>query len=200
MGENVCVVTIWTIGHSNRGWEEFLELLRTNEIGCLVDVRAFPGSRKHPQFGKDEFAGRLEAAGIEYVHERRLGGRRKLERDTGVGGAWRNLSFRAYAEYTRTREFRTAIDDLVQRASQQRVVICCSEAVPWRCHRWIVSDVLAARGEEVRHIVGPAAPKLHSPASFAVIEAGDVTWPAEQQTLPVELPGERLQQDVIPPR
>lgn len=179
------MATVWTIGHSNRSWEEFLDLLTRNAISTLVDVRAFPGSRKHPQFGKHRFAGLLEDAGIEYVHERRLGGRRKLERDTGIGGAWRNLSFRAYAEYTRTREFQEAIGELVELATTGRVAICCSEAVPWRCHRWIVSDVLVAVGHEVRHIVGPAAPSLHTPPAFAVVEDGTVTWPAEQQALDV---------------
>lgn len=175
------MTTVWTVGHSNRSFEEFVALLEGQGIEVLVDVRAFPGSRKHPQFGKDRFADLLGGRGIDYRHMPALGGRRKLDpaAEPHIGGAWRNLSFRAYAQYAQTPQFRAAIDELVEEADRQRTVICCSEAVPWRCHRWIVSDMLAARRVEVLHLISPGAPRRHAVSTHARVRGTRVTWPAD---------------------
>jgi uncharacterized protein (DUF488 family) len=169
-------VTIFTIGHSTRPIAEFLGLLARSRIARLVDIRAFPGSRRYPHFNRDALAGELPAGGIEYLHRPSLGGRRRLPPDSPPS-AWRNDSFRAYAEYMRTPEFRAALDELIELAAAKRTVIMCSEAVPWRCHRTLVSDALIARGIRVEHILD-AGVSEHVLTRFAVVQDGEVTYPA----------------------
>jgi uncharacterized protein (DUF488 family) len=169
-------VKIFTIGHSTRPIEEFLALLERSKIERLVDVRAFPGSRRFPQFNREALADSLSSAGIEYLHRAALGGRRRLSRGAPPS-AWRNESFHAYAEYMRTPEFREALNDLTALSEARRTVVMCSDAVPWRCHRTLISDALAARGAAVEHILdGGVSP--HVLTSFAVVQMGRVTYPA----------------------
>jgi uncharacterized protein (DUF488 family) len=186
-------LVVRTIGHSNRSLDTFLDLARAHEVARIVDVRAFPGSRRLPQFGRDTFADSLEAAGFDYRHEGRLGGRRKLEPAAGddVGGAWRHMSFRAYAQWTRHPEYQLALRELIDEATTTRIAIMCSEAVPWRCHRWLVSDTLVARGAVVHHIMDEAAPRLHLLSSFATVDDGEVRWPGPTSDAPLRL-GPRL--------
>ncbi|MCW2959810.1 MAG: hypothetical protein JWM25_2029 [Thermoleophilia bacterium] len=171
---------IFTIGHSNRSLDEFTELLQGCGIELLVDVRAFPGSRKLPHFGQDALAAALEALSIDYLHLRDLGGRRKLDSSgpaEGAGDGWRNASFRAYAEYAQTEQYSRALDELTAQAAHRRLAIMCSEAVPWRCHRWLVSDTLVARGVSVLHVIGSGAPRQHELSPFAHVTGSRVTWP-----------------------
>jgi uncharacterized protein (DUF488 family) len=148
-------VTVYTIGHSNRGLDDFVAILRGFGIETLVDIRRFPRSRSNPQFDGEALVVALAAAGIEYVTMPALGGRRGrrdapgIDRQTG----WRVDAFRAYAAYATTPAFRAAFDDLLDRARRSRCVIMCAEAVWWRCHRRIVSDYLLAAGVRVRHIM-----------------------------------------------
>ena len=174
---------VFTIGHSTRGIEEFIALLRGNGIELLVDVRRFPGSRRHPQFGRDELAASLADAGIAYRHEEALGGRRAGDPSAGPSPntAWRQASFRAYADYMATPPFRAALERLMADAAVRRPAVMCAEAVPWRCHRRLITDALLARGVPVFDIIGPgpAAPAVLSP--HAVVQGDGVIYPATPQ-------------------
>ncbi|HEV8580745.1 MAG TPA: DUF488 domain-containing protein [Thermoanaerobaculia bacterium] len=145
---------VFTIGHSTRTIAELLQLLAEHGIEVLVDVRRYPGSRRHPQFSRAALAASLAGAGIEYVHEPDLGGRRAARPDS-QHTAWRVEAFRGYADYMETAEFAAALERLMRRAAETPTAILCAEAVPWRCHRRLISDALAARGIEVLHILGP---------------------------------------------
>ena len=162
---------IYTIGHSNRSIDDFIELLTKNGIQQLVDIRLFPGSRTNPQFGKDALARSLAGAGIAYLHEPRLGGRRRpAKNSTNLG--WRNTSFRGYADHMQTDEFKAGFDVLIETAGRRTTAIMCSEAVPWRCHRTLVSDALKHAGFDVRHITGPGTPSVHKYTPFLKIRKG----------------------------
>jgi uncharacterized protein (DUF488 family) len=151
------IVTVFTIGHSTRTLEEFIELLRESGIELLVDVRAIPWSRRMPQFSTDALAASLEQHGIDYEHAPALGGRRRKQKDAPLSPNtyWRIEAFRHYADYAATPEFGAAIDALIAKARERRCTIMCAEAVWWRCHRRIVTDYLIARGVAVTHIMGP---------------------------------------------
>ncbi|HET9986670.1 MAG TPA: DUF488 domain-containing protein [Longimicrobiales bacterium] len=174
---------IYTIGHSTRSIDEFVELLRAHGVDTLVDVRRHPGSRRQPQFGRDTLPPALEAAGIAYRHEEELGGRRAPAPDS-PNGWWRNEQFRGYADHMATPGFQAALDRLIERAERETQAIMCAEAVPWRCHRSLTADALVARGVDVAHIVGPgrAEPHLLNPAA-RVGAGGSVTYPPEQSSL-----------------
>jgi uncharacterized protein (DUF488 family) len=169
-------VTLYTIGHSTRPIDAFLALLARSEIARLVDVRAFPGSRRHPHFSREALAHTLQAAGVAYLHRSSLGGRRRLPAEAPPS-AWRNESFQAYALYMRTPEFHAALDELIALGADARTVIMCSEAVPWRCHRSLISDALTARGITVEHILD-AGVSPHRLTSIAIVRDGEVTYPA----------------------
>jgi uncharacterized protein (DUF488 family) len=123
---------IYTIGHSTRQLADFIQLLKTSEIENLIDVRHFPGSRRYPQFNQKELARALNETGIDYHHLVRLGGRRQVLPDSR-NTAWRNASFRAYADHMETVEFKEGIDELLQLTHHSRAAIMCAEAVWWRC-------------------------------------------------------------------
>ena len=164
---------IWTIGHSTRSADEFLELLRAHSIGGLADVRTIPRSRRHPHFGREALDARLKEAGIEYRHFAELGGLRKPTRDS-PNGAWRNEAFRGYADHMMTSGFRAAVEDLLQFGEDRHVAVMCAEAVWWQCHRMLLSDALVARGVEVQHIMrqqGASALQPHQLTPFARIAA-----------------------------
>ncbi len=173
-------MTIYTIGHSTRSLADFLALLARSCVERLIDVRAFPGSRRHPQFNTDALARSLVEHGIEYLHMPALGGRRRPRPDAPPT-AWRNEGFRGYADYMRSPEFHRALDDLIERAHERRTVIMCSEAVPWRCHRMLISDALHARGVTVEHILDSGT-SPHVLTSFAVVRDGDVEYPPTPET------------------
>lgn len=145
--------SIWTLGHSTHPLEEFLEWLHAHQIKTLVDIRRYPGSRKFPHFNKDALEKSLPENGISYYHFENLGGRRKAKPDS-VNHVWRHPSFRAYADYMETSDFKATVEDLKELAIAERTTIMCSEAVWWSCHRSMVADQLKADGWEVLHIMG----------------------------------------------
>lgn len=151
---------VYTVGHSTRTIEELIALLREPDVQTLIDVRRYPGSRRHPQFSRDALAASLDAAGIRYVHEPDLGGRRAA-RPGSPHTAWRVEAFRGYADYMETAEFQAALERLIQQAAGETVAILCAEAVPWRCHRRLISDALVARGVDVLHILSPGRADPH---------------------------------------
>jgi uncharacterized protein (DUF488 family) len=147
----------FTVGHSNRSLEEFVELLSGAEVRVLADVRRIPRSRANPQFNQDVLGGSLAPFGISYELMSTLGGRRGVEKSVSpdVNGLWRNLSFHNYADYALSAEFGAGLRYLIEQGSERRCAVMCSEAVWWRCHRRIVADYLIASGETVFHIMGP---------------------------------------------
>lgn len=169
---------IFTIGHSTRAFDAFLELLRRERIGHLVDVRRFPGSRRHPHFQSAALAAALRGEGIAYTHVQVLGGRRAASpHSTNVG--WRNPSFRGYADHTATREFQEALDEVVALGRDVPTTVMCAEAVPWRCHRILIADALLARGIDVRHILDGATTS-HVLTSFGTIRNRRVEYPGPE--------------------
>ncbi len=166
---------IWTVGHSTRGFEEFVEILREHRIETLVDVRSFPGSRRYPQFNKEELSETLPEAGIEYIHLPSLGGRRKA-RAGSKNIAWRNEGFRGYADYMETADFQKGIETLLELAGKQRTAIMCAEALWWRCHRSLIADYLKVRGAEVIHILSAGKSEPHPYTSAARIIDGRLSY------------------------
>ena len=191
--------TLWTIGHSTRPIEELLGLLHAHEIVLLVDVRTVPRSRYNPQFNKDILAQSLRGANLQYRHMPELGGLRKPRKDS-VNVGWRNESFRGYADYMQTSEFQEALEELMAYGTSlptfspahlgraetrsSRVAIMCAEAVPWRCHRSLIADMLTTRGWTVQHIVNRNEMRVHSLTPFAVTRDGILTYPARPGTEP----------------
>lgn len=169
---------ILTVGHSTRTIEEFIALLATHEVKQLVDVRTIPRSRHNPQFNSDQLAQSLSGAGIRYLHMSELGGLRHARRDS-INTAWRNLSFRGYADYMQTPEFEKALNELMRLAQKRRTAIMCAEAVPWRCHRSLIADALVARGVEVQEITGQTSVRPHTLTPWARVDQGRITYPAE---------------------
>ncbi|MEP6573004.1 MAG: DUF488 domain-containing protein [Gemmatimonadota bacterium] len=161
--------TIFTLGHSTRSLDSFLALLREHGVTQVIDVRRFPVSHRHPYFSGEELAATLREAGLGYRHEPDLGGRRKASSESRNGG-WRAGSFRAYADYMETTEFRGALDAVIGDASTEVPVLLCAEAVPWRCHRQLISDALVARGLAVRHVMGSGTAPQHSLTRFAQVQ------------------------------
>lgn len=170
--------SIWTIGHSTRGIEEFIAMLESFDIQLLADVRNFPGSRKFPQFNKDALEGSLHRSGIGYVHFKALGGRRKPLSES-ENTAWRSAAFRGYADYMQTKEFTTEIESLIEIAITRRTAIMCSEAVWWRCHRSLISDYLKFHGWKVMHIMQRGSATEHPYTSAATIVNGELSYKGE---------------------
>ena len=167
---------IWTIGHSTREIDEFISLLKKNETKLLVDVRAFPSSKRYPQFNRDALAESLNAHGIRYEHFAELGGKRKSKPDSR-NTAWRNASFRGYADYMETEQFQKGIERLLEVAAEAGpTAIMCAEAVWWRCHRSLVADYLKARGVEVLHVLGANKVEPHPYTSAARIVNGELSY------------------------
>lgn len=173
---------IYTIGHSTRPLEELIALLREHGIARLADIRRYPGSRRYPYFSRDALEVSLPEHGIEYIHVPELGGRRKPAGDS-PNTALRNEQFRAYADHMATDEFRAAVDALL--AFDQRTAVMCAEAVPWRCHRNLLSDELLRRGVDVLHIIGRAEAKRHEMSPLARVEGHHLVYAAGQSALPL---------------
>ena len=168
--------SIWTIGHSTRSIEEFLTLFRSHEIEVVVDVRRFPYSRRSPQFQKNRFTESLRHAGRQYVSMPLLGGRRPTRPDS-INHGWRSASFRGYADYMQTPLFWTGLEALMKLARQSTVAVMCAEAVPWKCHRFLIADALVSQGWTVQHIVATARAESHQLTSFAQKKDGYVIYP-----------------------
>ena len=174
------ISTMWTIGHSTRSIEEFIAFLKATNIKMLVDVRRFPGSRRYPYFTGADLARSLGAAGIAYAHMPALGGRRPGRPDSANLG-WRNAGFRGYADHMQTDEFQRAIEELMAYGTSTRKVIMCAEAVPWRCHRRLISDALLVHGWTIVHILSTKKTQIHTVTRFAKQTDGRLTYPAETQ-------------------
>jgi uncharacterized protein (DUF488 family) len=174
---------IWTIGHSTRTIDEFISLLQANQIRLLVDVRSLPGSKRYPQFNKETLADSLGKTGIRYDHFPELGGRRKAKPES-KNTAWRNASFRGYADYMETEELRKGVERLLDLAANAgQAAIMCAEAVWWRCHRSLISDYLKVRGIEVMHILDSNKTEPHPYTSAARIVNGRLSYAAENTLL-----------------
>ncbi len=174
---------IWTVGHGTSPPSTFTGLLTARDIELLIDVRAHPGSRRSPHFGRDVMPEWLDGAGIAYVHVGELGGRRgKQDVAADVNDGWRNASFQNYADYTLLPPYEAGITTVGELAAERRAVLLCAEPVPWRCHRLLVANTLTARGWTVRHIIGDAEPRVHRlgewGATPTVDADGRVTYPA----------------------
>src|SRR6185503_822653 len=169
------MITVWTVGHSTRSGEEFGKILLAHEIMVLVDVRSFPGSRRLPQFNKAELAESLGALGIEYRHEPRLGGRRTPRADSH-NTAWKNASFRAYADHMESEEFRRGVEELLEVAASERTAVMCAEALWWRCHRSLIADYLKSEGHTVLHIIDQSKIEEHPFTSAAMIVDGKLSY------------------------
>jgi uncharacterized protein (DUF488 family) len=171
--------TLYTIGHSTRTLEEFLDLLQAHGIQELVDVRTIPQSRRYPHFGKDTLAVALKVAGIVYTHLPQLGGLRHTTKDS-VNTGWRNLSFRGYADYMATNAFEEGLQALKAIAEQRISAIMCAEAVPWRCHRSLIADALTEQGWRVLHISSKTTAKPHEFTPFLTVQNGKLIYPAPE--------------------
>jgi uncharacterized protein (DUF488 family) len=170
---------IWTVGHSTRAIDEFISLIQANDIKLLADVRSLPGSRRYPQFNREMLACSLGKAGIHYEHFPELGGRRKPRSDSR-NLAWRHASFRGYADYMETEQFRKGVERLLDLAAGTGpTAIMCAEAVWWRCHRSLISDYLKARGIEVMHILDANKTQPHPFTSAARIVNGKLGYGPE---------------------
>ncbi|MGE3108944.1 MAG: HVA1 family protein [Phycisphaerales bacterium] len=168
-------LSIWTIGHSTRTSGEFIDLLHQFRISALVDVRHFPGSRRFPHFHESALRRSLTNSGTQYEHLVELGGRRPVRPDSH-NIAWRNASFRGYADYMETPPFRAGVDRLLEIARSSRTAIMCSEAVWWRCHRSMIGDYLKVMGVRVLHILGPTQLQEHPYTSAARLVNGQLSY------------------------
>lgn len=169
-------ITLWTVGHSTRPLGDFIALLQAHGIRQLVDVRTIPRSRHNPQFNQDQLPAPLKEAGIQYIHVPGLGGLRHAHRDS-LNTAWRNTSFRGFADYMQTAEFDVALKELIRLARSRPTAIMCAEAVPWRCHRSLIADALLVRGLQVEEITGKNSTRTHTLTPWARIVGDRITYP-----------------------
>ena len=167
---------MWTIGHSTRSLDEVVALARSHGITLIADVRKIPRSRRHPHFNADALARDLPAAGLAYLPVPGLGGLRAPS-SRSINTAWRNPSFRAYADYMQTDAFAAHLDALVERARHDAVAVMCAEALWWRCHRSLIADALVARGVGVQHIVGVDRADAHVLRPWARVQGTRVFYP-----------------------
>jgi len=170
---------VLTIGHSTHPLEEFVAILKAHEVERLVDVRTVPKSRHVPQYNYEALAAELPVRGIEYVHMKELGGLRRAAKDSANTG-WRNASFRGYADYMGSAEFRKGIDRLMDLAAAKRTVIMCAEAVPWRCHRSLIGDALLVGEVRVEDIMSATNRREHVLTPFARVRGEEITYPGEE--------------------
>jgi uncharacterized protein (DUF488 family) len=171
---------IWTIGHSTRTIDIFISLLEENGIKLVADVRSLPGSKRYPQFNREMLARSLTEHGIRYEHFPELGGRRKARKDSR-NTAWRNASFRGYADHMETEEFHKGVERLVDLAAESGpAAIMCAEAVWWRCHRALISDYLKVRGIDVMHILDASKSEPHPFTSAAHVADGSLSYASER--------------------
>jgi uncharacterized protein (DUF488 family) len=169
-------MTVWTIGHSTHGFDDFERLLSGHGITRLVDVRTVPASRRLPQFVAAALAAALAPRGIDYVHLGGLGGLRRPLPES-VNGAWQNAGFRGFADHMASDAFAAALDELMRMADAQRTAIMCAEALWWRCHRRLIADALTVSGVEVRHIGSDGRTQVHELTPFARVDGSRLWYP-----------------------
>ena len=169
---------VFTIGHSTRPIEQFIEILKAHGVKRVIDVRTIPRSRHNPQFNRESLAESLGCSGIGYTHLKKLGGLRHPAKDsTNLG--WRNSGFRGFADYMQTPEFEAALARAIRLAKTKPCALMCAEAVPWRCHRSLIADALTVRKIPVKHIVSPTRAQPHKITPFALIRGTRITYPDE---------------------
>jgi len=169
-------LTILTIGHSTRTLEEFVDLLEAYGVTLVLDVRSFPRSRHNPQFNKETLPSSLKKYGIKYIHMPDIGGLRRPKHDS-ENLAWRNNSFRGYADYMQTKEFTENLLKIIALARENRLALMCAEALPWRCHRSLISDALVVRHVKVGHIISATSLINHQLNEMAHVEGTKITYP-----------------------
>jgi uncharacterized protein (DUF488 family) len=170
---------IFTIGHSTRPLSELVQLLRAHGVRRVIDIRAIPRSRHNPQYNRETLGPALRSHGIGYAHLKALGGLRRTKSDSKNVG-WHNASFRGFADYMQTAEFEVALARAIKLSKVKPSVLMCAEAVPWRCHRSLVADALAARKFSVEHIMSAARANQHKMTSFARVRGKKVTYPSDK--------------------
>jgi uncharacterized protein (DUF488 family) len=172
-----------SVGHSARTLTEFIAILKAHNVALVVDVRTVPRSRYNPQFNKETLPGALKTEGIQYIHMPELGGLRRASSDS-VNKAWRNKSFRGYADYMQTREFTEHLLELMALARENRVAVMCAEALPWRCHRILISDALTVRSIKVEHILDGEHKFNHELSPNSLVEGTRITYPLYAKETP----------------
>jgi uncharacterized protein (DUF488 family) len=173
--DNVGRKLIYTIGHSRHEFALFVSLLKRNDVTILLDIRRFPNSKRNPQFNKERLAEFIPREGIRYLHVEELGGRRELSQESKSNSAWRSAAFRAYADHMGSKEFLRGLKKLsaleaAERRKGGRIALMCAEALPWKCHRLILSDALTARKFRVEHILPKGKRLVHQLTPFARID------------------------------
>lgn len=173
---------VWTVGHSTHSIDAFAALLVAHDISLVADIRTVPKSRRHPHFHTDALARSLPERAVAYVHLPRLGGWRHGDAES-PNGAWRNVSFRGYADYAMGQEFAEGVTQLRRLSAARRTAMMCSEALWWRCHRRLIADRLVVAGDTVCHISSDGRASAHQLTPFAKVEPdGQITYPAASQT------------------
>lgn len=173
--------TVYTIGHSTLPVETFVERLKAHGVERVVDVRTIPRSRHNPQFNREELGPALRRRGIGYIHVKGLGGLRHANKDS-INTGWRNASFRGYADYMQTEEFRKNLQRLLKMAGAKTIAVMCAEAVPFRCHRSLLADALTVAGAEMRHITSARTAKPHRLTPWIHVARGRITYPPSPAT------------------
>lgn len=172
-------LTIFTIGHSTHPIEAFADMLKAHGIEFVIDVRSIPKSRHNPQYNSDTLAATLHGHAIGYGHLPGLGGLRHTKKDS-INTAWKNASFRGFADYMQTEDFERRLNTLIETAEKQATAIMCAEAVPWRCHRSLIADALLARGITVMDIMGKTPAKAHTMTPWAHVMGTTITYPLSE--------------------
>ena len=167
---------IFTIGHSTRSIEDFIELLEAHGVREIVDVRSIPRSLHNPQFNSDLLKHSLAVRHIRYRHIKELGGLRHAKKDS-INLGWRNASFRGFADYMATAEFSEGLESLIRIASLRSTAIMCAEAVPWRCHRSLIADAMTKKGWMVRDIMSRTVAVRHLLTPFLKMKKGQLIYP-----------------------
>ena len=169
-------LVVYTIGHSTRAIGEFVELLKTYAVNLVVDVRTVPRSRHNPQFNKETVPNTLKPEGIKYIHMPEIGGLRRPKHDS-INLAWKNMGFRGYADYMQTKEFIDNLLKIIALARENRLALMCAEALPWRCHRSLISDALVVRHVKVEHIISATSCIRHELNEMAQVDGTQITYP-----------------------
>jgi uncharacterized protein (DUF488 family) len=169
---------VYSMGFSNRTWEETLDILNAFGIERVIDIRTLPGSKHTPQFNLEHLREALPKAGVEYVHLKSLGGLRKPVKESMLNAAWRNSGFRGFADYMQTEDFERALTELIALMKERVTVYCCTEAVFWRCHRQLVSDALLVRGYRIGHIFSASKVEGHKLTKFLKADGMRLTYPS----------------------
>ena len=169
---------VFTVGHSTRPIDDFIQLLKAHGVRRVADVRTIPRSRHNPQFNSEALSKSLQKANIAYVHLVGLGGLRHTSR-ASINTGWRNASFRGFADYMQTHEFEKALKEFIGLAKERPSALMCAEAVPWRCHRSLISDALLVRGIPVEHIMSLTLRQSHKLTPFATVQGCELIYPAD---------------------